>query len=110
MSKDMLKQIFPICFKTVKDNDLVWVQYRVLYKVLGTNELLFKIKSHYDANAVFANITHKTILHLLVQCENVKRFWSEFKTHIQLVLGCELTIDPLQYDIGKPLKYQYDSN
>ena len=45
----MWKQIFQICFKTVKDNDLIWMQYRVssIKKLL----LLFKIKSDDDGKS-----------------------------------------------------------
>ena len=52
------------------------------------------------ANAVFCKDYTETVLGLLVQCENAKRFWSELKTHIELVLGCELTIDPSTIILG----------
>ena len=39
IDKDMWKQIFRVCFKTIKDNDLIWMQSRVLYRILGTKEL-----------------------------------------------------------------------
>ena len=28
---DLWKWIFQVCFKTIKDNDLIWMQYKVLY-------------------------------------------------------------------------------
>ena len=53
VSKDMWKQIFQVCLDTVKDNALVWMQYSILYKILGTNDLLFKIKSHDNGKCSF---------------------------------------------------------
>ena len=90
MDKDMWKQIFRLCFNTIKDNDLIWMQYRVLYRILGTKELLFKIKSYDDGQCSFCKQYSETILHLFVQCNNVKNFGSELKTHLQLILGIDL--------------------
>ena len=50
---DMWKQIFQVCFKTIKDNDLIWMQHKVLYRILGTNDLLFKINRHEDGKCSF---------------------------------------------------------
>ena len=96
----MWRQIFQVCFNTVKDNHLVWMQYRILYRILGTNDLLFKIKNHDDGKCCLCKQSTETILHLLVQCENVKKFWYELKAHVHLVLGYELTINPSAIILG----------
>ena len=31
---EKFKQIYKICFKTIDDNELIWFQYRILYKIL----------------------------------------------------------------------------
>ena len=103
IDKDMWKQIFRVCFKTIKDNDLIWMQYRVLYRILGTKELLFKIKSHDDGKCSFCKQYSEMILHLFVQCKDVKNFWSELKTHLQLILGIDLAINPSTIILGNLL-------
>ena len=47
------KSIYRNCFKTVEDNDLVWFQYRLLNRILGTNKYLVKIKQKVNANCNF---------------------------------------------------------
>ena len=100
IDKDMWKQIFRVCFKTIKDNDLIWLQYRVLYRILGTKELLFKIKSHDDGKCSFCKEYPETILHLFVQCKYVRKFWSELNVKIQLLLGFDLEINPSTIILG----------
>ena len=92
-----------MCFKTIKDNDLIWMQYRVLYRILGTKELLSKIKSHDDGKCSFCKQYSEMILHLFVQCKDVKKFWSELKTHLQLILGIDLAINPSTIILGNLL-------
>ena len=100
---DMWKRIFQVCFKTIKDNDLIWVQYKVLYRILGTNDLLFKINRHDDGKCSFCKEYNETILHLFVQYKNVQNFWSELKTNMQLILGIDLAIDPSTIILGNLL-------
>ena len=99
--RDMWKQIFRVCFKTIKDNDFIWMQYKVLYRILGTNDLLFKINRHEDGKCNFCKEYTETILHLFVQCKNVQKFWSELKTNMQQILGIDLAIDPSTIILGK---------
>ena len=100
---DMWKRIFQVCFKTIKDNDLIWMQYKVLYRILGTNDLLFKINRHDDGKCSFCKEYNESILHLFVQCKNVQNFWSELKTNMQLILGIDLAIDPSTIILGNLL-------
>ena len=100
LSKEKLKLIFRTCFKTVKNNDMIWMQYRVLYRILGTNDYLFKIKKHVDGICNFCYQSKETILHLLVECENVNRFWCDIKVLIKNKLRIDLPIDPPTVILG----------
>ena len=80
------------------------MQHKVLYRILGTNDLLFKINRHDDGKCSFCKGYNETILHLFVQCKNVQNFWSELKTNIQLILGINLAIDPSAIILGNLLK------
>ena len=35
-----LEITFQICFKTVQDNAIIWLQYRVVHRILGTQYIL----------------------------------------------------------------------
>ena len=100
INKNMWKQIFRVCFKTVKNNDLIWMQYRVIYRILGTNDLLYKINKHDDGKCSFCKEHTETILHLFVQCTDVQNFWSELKLNIQPILGVNLDINPTTIILG----------
>ena len=38
------KNIHLTCFKTILDNQIIWLQYRILHNILGTKALLYKMK------------------------------------------------------------------
>ena len=79
ISNPLWKQIFRVCFQTIKDNTLIWMQYRILNKILGTNELLYKIGKREDPKCSFCSNEVETIAHLFINCEHTQRFWSDFK-------------------------------
>ena len=41
-----------ICFKVIKDNNIIWFQYRLIHKILGTHSLLHKCQLKMTINAV----------------------------------------------------------
>ena len=84
MSSSDWHKIFNICFKTVKDNFLVWTQYRILYRILGTKDYLATVKITTDRTCGICGNHVETIKHLLVDCEKVKTFWGEIQTFIKV--------------------------
>ena len=100
ISKDKWNLIFRICFKTIKNNDIIWMQYRVLYRILGTNDYLFKIKRHIDGTCNFCKQKNETIIHLLVECVSVRRFWSEVSTLIKSKIGLNLPVNACSIILG----------
>ena len=81
-------------FKTVKDNDLIWLQLRVLYKILGTNDLLLKMNKRGSGKCNFCDEQPETIVHLFVKCKIVKQFWFILKARIELVLQTNFNVNP----------------
>ena len=100
ISKDKWKHVFRVCFKTINNNDIIWMQYRVLYRLLGTNDYLFKIKRHVDGVCNFCKEQNETILHLLVECGNVKKFWCDIITLFSAKLGINLPINASNIILG----------
>ena len=39
----MWQKCYLICFKTIQDNYLIWLQYRILNQILGIRNLKFKM-------------------------------------------------------------------
>ena len=94
------KSIYQNCFKTVEDNDLVWFQYRLLNRILGTNEYLVKIKQKVNANCSFCKKGTENITHLFIECNFVKKFWTDLKINLHFSLGVDLNINPSDIIFG----------
>ena len=68
----------------MKDNFLVWTQYRILYRVLGTKDYLATVKITTDRTCGICDNHVETIKHLFVDCEKVKTFWGEIQTFVKV--------------------------
>ena len=96
----MWLKIFKICFNTIKDNDIIWMQYRILYRILGTKDYLFKLKLASDGICNLCKNGSQTILHLITSCEIVKNFWAEVKDYIKSKVAMDLSIDKFDLIFG----------
>ena len=103
ISKPVWSQIFKNCFKTVKNNDLIWLQYRILNRIVGTKDYLFKIKRTNDRKCSFCNKEFETIMHLFVSCEQVQNFWLELEKDILLNLDIKLGTTPYEIILGQTM-------
>ena len=87
------QKIFKICFKTVKDNFLVWSQYRTLYRILGTKDYLVTVKLSTNRTCGFCGIHAETVKHLFVDCSKVQTFWCEIQKFVKVNAGTEFEIN-----------------
>ena len=87
------KKIYRLCFKLLKRNDLIWFQYRILQRILGTKAYLFKINKSQDSYCNFCEASIETLSHLFVSCPVVSEFWQSLTLHLQLP-GIFLTPEP----------------
>ena len=79
ISEEQWKLIFKACFKTVKDNFLVWFQYRIIHRILGTNKLLFEMKLKESPLCSFCHSENETLMHIFVTCPNISQFWRDIE-------------------------------
>ena len=56
------------------NNTLVWFQIKVLYRVIGTRSYLCKLRLVDSSNCVHCG-ENEIIVHMFVECENVKKIW-----------------------------------
>ena len=99
------KLIFTICFELIKDNDLIWLQYRIIHKILGTKSLLYKMsktESHLCRNC---GLAEETIEHLFFYCIKVQQFLTNFYRWIYSLTGipCQFTIQDVLLGIIQPI-------
>ena len=86
ISKETWNNIFDICFRSVTNNNLVWFQLKILYRILGTNSYLSRLVIKEDNQCVHCK-QEETLLHMLIECEEVKKFWDSLKKLLYEKLG-----------------------
>ena len=67
-------------FYTIQDKTLIWFQYKIIYRLTGTNSLLYKMKLTDSQLCNFCNIKEETIYHLFIGCEKTSKFWKTIGT------------------------------
>ena len=87
------KSVFKICFKTIQDPLIVWTQYRILFRILGTREQLYLFKISESPNCRLCNNQSETLIHMFVECEPVKHLWMNVQSVIKENTGIEIPID-----------------
>ena len=78
----------------------MWFQYRLLNRILRTNEYLVKIKQKVNANCSFCKKETENITHLSIECNFVKKFWTDLKRNLHFSLGVDLNINPSDIIFG----------
>ena len=100
LDSDDWKKIYRICFKLIKRNDLIWFQYRILQRILGTKAYLFKINKSQDSYCSFCETSIETLTHLFVSCPMVSEFWQNLTLSLQQLQGIFLTPEPSSILLG----------
>ena len=96
----MWKQTFKTCFKSVNDNYLIWHQYKILNRILGTKLYLTKVKISNDSMCSFCNNVPESLLHLYFQCPLVEDLWNNIQIWIYNKLGFNVPLDDKTIILG----------
>ena len=95
ISRASWKHIFSLCFKTIQDPFYKWFQYRILHRILGTQETLNKMGIAESPNCLICKNEVETIVHLFYHCPESRNLWHNlenkilYKTHFQVEFNCE---------------------
>ena len=95
-----------LCFKTIKDNNLSWFQYRLIYRILGTQSYLYKVKISENSNCNLCSQYDETIQHLFVLCQKVQSFWNNIKIWLEKKLNLYFDTNPIKILFGDIFSYQ----
>ena len=63
ISKIQWQKIYRLCFKNIKSNDFVWLQYRIIQRILGTRSYLYKTNIIDNSICIYCNSAPETIDH-----------------------------------------------
>ena len=69
------ENIYSLPRESVKDNRIKEFQYKILFRYIGTNRLLYKIGKLPSPSCSFCFMFEETIEHIFYQCNYVKNFW-----------------------------------
>ena len=75
--------IYKHCFKSIEDNEIIWLQYRIVNQILGTKSLRYKMNVIENNLCRFCNSFEETITHTFVQCQYSKILWEEVKNWVR---------------------------
>ena len=89
-----LENIHKICLFSIKDNSLIWFQYKVIYRLIGVKHYLHKINLSTPPTCGLCHENEETIYHLFVSCKESSRFWDDIKVWIKQVLKVEIVLSP----------------
>ena len=99
------QQIFRICFKTIEDPFYKWFQYRVIHRILGTQDSLFKMGISDSSTCLLCKQGVETLIHLFVLCPKSKYLWSRLENLILEKTSFQLKFSPKDILLG----YRYQN-
>ena len=79
-----------IIHKGLSDCKLKWLQYRIIHRIIGTNDLLCKMGLHADGLCSFCNRSPETIIHLFYYCPYSERLWNDIHNWLQFSIGLDV--------------------
>ena len=99
------KNIFNSCYKSLCNNTLVWFQIKVLYRVIGTRNYLYKLHLVDSSKCVYCG-ENETIVHMFVECENVKKILHLLEEYIYKTIRIDVIFGKLDILFGYRLNNQ----
>ena len=106
-------QIYKIPAKSCRNTKLHWFQYRLLHRILATNDLLLKCGITEDSLCTFCKRVPEKIEHLFWYCNVVMEFWENIENWIYEKNQYLVNIDKKralfgicnQSEFSKPINY-----
>ena len=107
LSEDNWDSIYNICHNTVKDNDIIWLQYRILNRILGTNKLRFAMSQINSNKCRLCQIHEESLFHMFYDCDITKQFHNNLRKWIENKTKFKIPVDALTYILGYLTQNQY---
>ena len=97
---DKWAMIYKICLKTIQNNNILWFQYRILYKILGTKEYLKRINLSLESDCNLCKRNIQDVKHLFAECPSVVHLWENLGKWIFNKIGLNFYIDGTMKILG----------
>ena len=94
------KTVFHIAHKTINDNYYKWFQLRLINRILGVNNYLFKLSISNTPTCRICNQHPETLIHLFIKCTKVTTFWLQLFKWIKAITKIDIKYDNLTLLFG----------
>ena len=91
---------FRICFQTIQDQSLIWFQYRILHRILGTQSSLFRMGISNTFKCLLCKNEKETLYHLFFHCSKSKQLWADLENLILNKVCFHIKFDPEDILLG----------
>ena len=95
---------YKICFKSISDNDFIWFQYRVLFRILGTKYRLKKFNLSQSDVCSLCTEHPETIEHLFCFCTETTQIWDNIRLWIKNKLNINIRLTEVMKFLGYCIK------
>ena len=65
------RRVFYLIFNVEQDNNLIWFQYKLIHRILGTNSQMYKMSIEKSYKCRVCQSDSETFIHLFVKCRYV---------------------------------------
>ena len=100
LSVPFWKLIHRSCFKTVNDNYLTYLQFKIINNILGTKSLLYKMNITNNQLCSFCGDHEETIPHLFYECSLVYLLWQTLYNWISNKCNIRIITDKKSIILG----------
>ena len=77
-------KVYRSLHKCTNDSKIIWFQYRILHRILATNNFLYKLKITNDVRCSFCNAETETMIHVFYDCYVIKDLWNRIENWLNL--------------------------
>ena len=91
--------IYKVCFKSLRRNDFIWFQFRLIQRISGTKAYLSTKISH-SSHCRFCSMCDETTCHLFISCPKVSEFWMDLRSWLQREFNLFIELNPVTIIFG----------
>ena len=95
--------------KSIQDNQFKLFQHHIIHRILGNQDLLFKMKITDNPRCRLCNTANETIEHLFLTCEISKELWSKIFAWIMTNTRIQLGHDNFTIIFGYNIRNNYQT-
>ena len=92
--------IYKTCFYSVSDNNYVWFQYRIIHRILGVQDNLYKMRISDTDICRLCGEQKETIIHLFSECSKSTTLWQNLISWINSAISMKIDLNKVDEILG----------